>query len=70
MFATVEASPLLLVLWREQHPNGHEQIAFDFTLPIVTAGPRHLFDHEEGVDQSELVSIRDAQRERALARLR
>ncbi len=24
-------SPLLLELWREQHPQGHEQVALDFT---------------------------------------
>lgn len=24
-------SPLLLELWREQHPRGHEQVQLDFT---------------------------------------
>jgi hypothetical protein len=27
-----EFPPLLLVLWREQHPEGHEQTYFDFNV--------------------------------------
>jgi hypothetical protein len=33
--------PLLLELWREQHPLGHEQIALDFkaSLPVAKSAP-------------------------------
>jgi hypothetical protein len=31
--------PLLLELWREQHPLGHEQIALDFNFPAVKRVP-------------------------------
>jgi hypothetical protein len=24
--------PLLLEIWREQHPDGHEQVMLDFTM--------------------------------------
>jgi hypothetical protein len=27
-----EFSPLLLILWREQHPEGHEQTYIDFNV--------------------------------------
>ena len=47
MFATVDASPLLLVLWREQHPEGHEQIALDFNRPASVVQPRRLFEHSK-----------------------
>jgi hypothetical protein len=30
-------SPLLLELWREQHPNGHEQTMLDFKARGVAA---------------------------------
>ena len=37
-------SPLLLELWREQHPQGHEQTTLDFTnKKLVIQRPR-LFD--------------------------
>jgi len=30
---------LLRNLWREQHPDAHEQLALDFTMPSVPALP-------------------------------
>jgi hypothetical protein len=27
-----EMNPLLLMLWRERHPTGHEQVMLDFEL--------------------------------------
>jgi hypothetical protein len=50
-----EMSPLLLILWREQHPHGHEQIFFDFNVrePAPQAVP--LFPDNgkgEGVDEA------------------
>ena len=38
--------PLLLELWREQHPKGHEQTALDFKVrePAVQSVP--LFNDE------------------------
>jgi hypothetical protein len=30
--------PLLLELWREQHPNGHEQTALEFRSTGATGG--------------------------------
>jgi len=35
--------PLLLELWREQHPKGHEQTALDFKRVPVPATPVRLF---------------------------
>jgi hypothetical protein len=32
-----EMPPLLLELWREQHPHGHEQTTIDFTIPRQAA---------------------------------
>ena len=35
--------PLLLQLWREQHPNGHEQVQLDFSIRRAAAQPTRLF---------------------------
>jgi hypothetical protein len=35
--------PLLLELWREQHPLGHEQTALDFKANFPAAMSRPLF---------------------------
>lgn len=35
--------PLLLELWREQHPRGHEQTALDFTRGPALARPVRFF---------------------------
>jgi hypothetical protein len=45
-----ELPPLLLVLWREQHPEGQEQTILDFKArkPIAAAVPLTLMD--EGLD--------------------
>ena len=41
--AVLSAMPALLVeLWREQHPNGHEQITLDFRKPMPKASARRL----------------------------
>ena len=39
-------TPLLLVLWREQHPEGHEQVMIDFTTKVKPALPVPLFSEE------------------------
>lgn len=36
--------PLLLELWREQHPKGHEQVQLDFSAKGTTAKPASLFE--------------------------
>jgi hypothetical protein len=41
-----EMPPLLLELWREQHPEGHEQVMIDFTVKGQRAQPVPLFDEE------------------------
>ncbi len=45
--------PLLLELWREQHPYGHEQTLLDFSIRRSSAKPVPLFTaekkHEGGV---------------------
>ena len=41
-----EMPPLLLVLWREQHPEGHEQVMIDFTTKGKLALPVPLFSEE------------------------
>ena len=33
-----EMNPLLLMLWRERHPKGHEQVMLDFALREKPAG--------------------------------
>jgi len=38
--------PLLLELWREQHPDGHEQVQLDFTSKQPTAKPVRFFREE------------------------
>jgi len=35
--------PLLLELWREQHPKGHEQTALDFKRVRALPTPVRLF---------------------------
>ncbi len=39
-------SPLLLVLWREQLPGGHEQSFLDFQRVEDAAGQERLFELE------------------------
>jgi hypothetical protein len=41
-----EMPPLLLVLWREQHPDGHEQVMIDFAVKAIPALPIPLFPEE------------------------
>jgi hypothetical protein len=43
-----ELQPLLLVLWREQHPNGHEQIVLNFKARKSVAAfvPLDFIDEE------------------------
>lgn len=41
-------SPLLLELWREQHPQGHEQTTLDFAIKKPAARPVPLFTEEGG----------------------
>ena len=52
--------PLLLELWREQHPTGHEQTALNFNLIRTAAIPVSLFDRKEIKVGSEeiLASVR------------
>lgn len=38
--------PLLLELWREQHPKGHEQVQLNFTLKSQAPKPVRLFEQE------------------------
>jgi hypothetical protein len=40
------ASPLLLELWREQHPLGHEQIALNFLVLQPVLHPVPLFSED------------------------
>jgi hypothetical protein len=41
-----ELPPLLLILWREQHPEGHEQVMIDFTVKSKPAQSVPLFSEE------------------------
>jgi hypothetical protein len=43
-----ELPPLLLELWREQHPEGQEQTILDFKArkPVAAAVPLTLMDEE------------------------
>jgi hypothetical protein len=38
--------PLLLRLWREQHPKGHEQVLLNFTLTKPLPKPAYLFGND------------------------
>ena len=51
---------LLLRLWREQHPKGHEQTALNFRAQEPLAKPLRLFDQEEqeGSGQASDMSLR------------
>jgi len=42
-----EMPPLLLQLWREQHPAGHEQVMIDFSIWEKPAEPVALFPEEK-----------------------
>jgi hypothetical protein len=44
----MELPPLLLVLWREQHPGGHEQTVLNFRgrKPVAVAVPLEFSDEE------------------------
>ena len=52
--------PLLLELWREQHPKGHEQTALNFGVQAAAARETTLFeDGQAGTDgRSDLLSCR------------
>ena len=39
--------PLLIQLWREQHPDAHEQLQLDFTIPFVPPVPVPLWEGEK-----------------------
>jgi hypothetical protein len=39
-----EMNPLLLMLWRERHPKGHEQVMLDFPL---RKNPAESFAHRK-----------------------
>jgi len=41
-----EWPPLLRILWREQHPKGHEQTALNFREMTPVAKPVSLFEKE------------------------
>jgi len=43
-----EMPPLLLELWREQHPRGHEQTALNFRVTTPAAQAISLFREEPG----------------------
>ena len=40
-------TPLLIQLWREQHPEAHEQLQLDFTVPSMRPEPVPLFDNDK-----------------------
>ena len=40
-------TPLLIQLWREQHPKAHEQLRLDFTVRSVALEPVPLFDGDK-----------------------
>lgn len=46
---------LLRVLWREQHPSGHEQTAIDFSGTMSTAKRVPLFTLTQNTSDEELV---------------
>ncbi len=52
--------PLLLELWREQHPKGHEQTALDFGTKRVLATPVPLFKLPSGSQRKSGTSQKKA----------
>ena len=47
--------PLLLALWREQHPNAHEQVQLDFASKKPAAKPVPLFSEENECQERGLI---------------
>jgi hypothetical protein len=43
--------PLLLQLWREQHPDGHEQTTLDFRERLVLSQPERPFAEPSLIDR-------------------
>jgi len=54
--------PLLLGLWREQHPNGHEQVQLDFTSKKPAAKPVRLFPEELEMGSIERIRTETSER--------
>ena len=46
--------PLLLALWREQHPEGHEQVQLDFTVERPAASLIPLFKEDLHNDRGRI----------------
>ncbi len=49
--------PLLLKLWREQHPRGHEQVQLDFSSKKPAAKAVPLLPGREGIKRVALVGL-------------
>ena len=52
MVVLLEMPPLLLELWREQHPAGHEQIRLDFQVRVSPAKAVRLFVEQDRFEPS------------------
>jgi hypothetical protein len=59
-----EMPPLLLQLWREQHPDGQEQVMIDFTVRELPAEPVALFPEEKRARDSDSYSLPAIRRNR------
>ncbi len=49
--------PLLLQLWREQHPDGHEQVQLNFTSRVPPTEPVRLFVEDRAATVSSPVAL-------------
>ena len=61
--------PLLLELWREEHPEGHEQVQLDFTSDpnaTIEAAIKHLRDGKLTEPNDNLVILSDVSAGHAL----
>jgi hypothetical protein len=56
----------LRVLWREQHPRGHEQTSLDFSIQLPVERVIPLFDHKESRDETSRTRRDDGRRTRRM----
>lgn len=45
--------PLLIQLWREQHPEAHEQLQLDFTVRMMPPKPVPMFAGEQAMEMPD-----------------
>lgn len=65
-YVSADWPELLRVLWREQHPQGHEQTRIDFSIKLPAHTIIPLFDHKEEENETHVGSRSFARRSRRM----